>query len=741
LTGSSRVVLCVVVVGVAARLAACSDSSRPSTEAAALCDPDDPDPRGPACLHSVKDSGQFDALSQPVAGIPGWERATKYMVPATDDAAAIPALVQNANRYAVHLDFLRALFLPGLDLAEYARLVMERATRQYYAGNLIRINDPYLGQVYGFSIYTSARISELLEPIEVRRVYDRLGVVVGAGPLAYTFEPSDAVGPARARSWIDPGFPISFLGSRPVQVEVYTQGIACGRVRLFTLEQLEQAVASGAVGFRDLVVVDAVPFDVETVVAGMITGQRQWQLSHVNVRLASRGTVNLYVADALAALEAWEGKLVRLEASPAGGSDGDGSYSVREIDQAEAEAWWAAIRPRLDHVAAVDRSYTNLDGLRSMDVDDQPVPLVTRFGGKTANLAKLYSFMPEEYQVPGLGIPFAGFEDCLDQTLILDQRAVPPEKVPVREFVTRLGQDPQVASDATLRHSLLAALRDTIRDAGQLAPAAVEALDLRVVEVFGSSHVPVRFRSSSNVEDSLEFSGAGLYDSTTVCVADDLDQDDAGPSACDPDEPDERGVERGLRHVWASLYNDRAWDERDWYQVPQSSASMAVLVTLAFPDELANGVVFTGDPSDPSDQRYLVNVQQWDEPVVGNDASRMPEVDKLELDGGQVSAIHRLFSSSLAVPGVPVLSDQQLVELGGVVAGIARDFPLELGGHQPEQVLLDLEFKIDQTGQLRIKQIRPFLRPPGPTPSGTQPGFRSLPAAHPTGRGSGVPVR
>lgn len=675
-----------------------------------VCDPDDPDPLGPVCSRRVETDAQFDRLSIGPTGVQHWVRATKYMVPARDDAASIPALVQNANRYPVHMDFLAAVFLPGLDLATYTALVTLRATRQYFAGNLIRIDDPVKGRLYGFTVYAAAKPSEQLEPVEVRRIYEQLAAVVTAGPLAYTFEPFDAMGPARARAWIEPGFPIWFPAQQDVAVEVYTPGVAYGRVRAFEVLQLDAAAAGGLLGWRDLVVVDSVPFDLETVVAGLITGGRQWELGHVSVRLARRGTPNLYVKDALAELAAWEGKLVRLEAVNGAGAAAD-TWTVALADEAEAEAWWAAHRPSVSEVPPVDAAYAGLDALTAMDVDDTPVRLVSRFGGKAANLAKLYAFLDPKYQVPGFGIPFQPFVAFLDATTIVDQRATPPEEVPLREYVRRLAADPQVATDAALRLQLLADLRARIATAGVIPPAFVAEVAARIDEVFGGTGVRVRFRSSCNVEDSLEFSAAGLYDSTTVCADDSLDDDTAGPSACDPTENDERSIERGLRRVWAGLYNARAWDERDWFQVPQAAAGMAVLVTLGFPDELANGVAFTGDPSDPSDLRYLVNAQVGDEPVVSNDPAKVPEADRLEITDGQVTYIYRVRSSTLAEPGVPVLTDAQLIELGGLMAAIDAVYPLELGPHARSDVLLDVEFKIQKGDQqLKLKQIRPFLR-------------------------------
>ena len=63
-------------------------------------------------------------------------------------------------------------------------------------------------------------------------------------------------------------------------------------------------------------------------------------------------------------------------------------------------------------------------------------------------------------------------------------------------------------------------------------------------------------------------------------------------SICDPSKPDERGVFRAIRRVFASFYNDNAYLERLRWSVDENSVGMAVLVHHSFPDptELANGV-------------------------------------------------------------------------------------------------------------------------------------------------------
>ncbi|MBN2182066.1 MAG: hypothetical protein JW715_09130, partial [Sedimentisphaerales bacterium] len=107
------------------------------------------------------------------------------------------------------------------------------------------------------------------------------------------------------------------------------------------------------------------------------------------------------------------------------------------------------------------------------------------------------------------------------------------------------------------------------------------------IESFGfNPYEKIRFRSSTNVEDSDQFTGAGLYDSYSGCLADDLDEDDSGPCACDDSDNRESGVFEAIRKVFASFYNDNAFLERLKYGVNESDVGMALLVHNSFPDEI-----------------------------------------------------------------------------------------------------------------------------------------------------------
>jgi hypothetical protein len=655
------------------------------------------EPEGPACLQRVDSPEAFEAIAK--GGL-----ATKFMLPARDDAELLPPLLQNSRRWELHIEFLRAAFperYGDLGWEDYLALVMRRATRDYFAGGIVTLEGGDQACRWGYTIWTDLiDPAEQLAQAEVRAIHHALAGVMLLPGLAYA--PTDAAAIATARSWLAPDFPVC-LRRDEVQVEVYTAGVAYGRVRSLALADLEDALRRGALDYRDVLVLDRVPVDIEAVVAAVVTGGRQWELSHVNVRMNRRGTPNLYVRDAQETLAEHAGRLVRLEAIRGLTAGGD-RLRVSPASQAEAEAWWAEHRPRATGLEPADPSVMGLPGLLQMQGE---LPLmVRRYGGKAANLAALFRSLPTAHQVPGLGVPVGWFEEFMAAT-----RAARPGggTESLRERVARLEADERMRTDPAYRREALWDLRARILHAGQIPVQRLHEMAGRLFEVFGDPFVKVRFRSSSNVEDALEFSGAGLYESTSVCLADDLDADRDGPSLCDPGQGEERGMERGLRRVWASLYSERAWAERDWYQIPQSLASMGLLVSLAFPDERANGVAFTGNPDHPEDGRYLINAQIGDQSVVGNDPALVPEKNLLRMVDGRVDGIQRARASALSPPGEHVLTDAQLRELGGVMAALDAAFPVELGAYQRHQVLLDLEFKVDGSGRLRLKQIRPFL--------------------------------
>ncbi len=654
-------------------------------------------------LASIESEEDFNFLSLVNTSSDEILRETKYLLPEREDDTLLSTVYQNVNVYPFHIEFMATEFpnyFAGITVSEYLDLVEYRATRDYYAGALFQIESEG-GIIYGFDYYSN--INEPVEKAEVAYIYEKLSETFQLTPLAYA--PTDPIDIDIARDWgTTVEFPIYFPDEGFIpQYEAYSQAINYGRIRIVDMDDLEDAIEDGEIGWQDIVVLDIAPTDIESVVAGVITGTRQGELSHINVRSIRRGTPNAYVGDAQDVFKPYKDQLVRLEAGP-------DSFEITVIDDvAEAEAWWEEHRPQLAPLPQPDDTFADLVALDQLaDGSLSPSLLTARHGGKATGMGLLYMILEPEILVEGFSIPFKYYVDFMQSNMIShpDNRG---EFITYQEFVEITLQDPLFRSDSEFRNDRLDDLRDYMRDYGAVDPQLVQDIIAKIIEVFGSTAVKVRFRSSSNTEDNIEFNGAGLYDSTSVCAEDSLDDDNHGPSICDPDEDDERTIERGLIKVWASLWNLRAFEEREYYQIDHQQTRMGIMVSRAFPHEDSNGVAFTGDPIAGNKDFYVVNVQDGDESVVQPGTGIIPEKILLTMnDDGTLGEISRLRGSSLMPDGEWILTDTQLEQLSGLLFRIDRDLPVDLGEYSRDEVYMDVEFKFDD-GELVLKQVRPTL--------------------------------
>ncbi|HEX2670202.1 MAG TPA: PEP/pyruvate-binding domain-containing protein, partial [Polyangiaceae bacterium] len=479
---------------------------------------------------------------------------------------------------------------------------------------------------------------------------------------------------------------------------------AFGTVRRYRGRELADAVERAEVGFQDLVIVDQAPSDIETVVSGVVTGTRQGPLSHVAVRSASRGTPNCYLQQAYDYFADFEGKLVRLECAAR-------ELLVREASANEAEEYWQTLRPDPVEISEPDRDFTDLVDLEALALStaEERALGTARFGAKGRNLAWLRQNMDPAYTPRGFLIPIAHYLHFVEQSSWQVELGDGAADHTFAETLAAWQADPSFSADGAARRERLHALQDAI-EAAPCDPALLEAVGARLIQTVGTELVTVRFRSSSNAEDGAFFNGAGLYDSYSGCLADDLDGDEDGPSRCDPGEAKERSVCRALRKVWASLHNPKAWDERAFYGIDPARVAMGVLVNERSEAELANMVAFSGNPSVRADSRYLVNAQIDELPVVSPEPGIWPEQALLTLTDGAVTQVDRVGSSSMLEPGETVLTDAQLTQLGTELARLARLYPLDVAPPAGHTFLLDTEWKLMPDRSLRIKQVRPFLK-------------------------------
>lgn len=686
---------------------------------------------GPDYLFDLPDETAYYQVALEDHSRPDITAVTKYLAPAADDPALLATVYQNVAVYPFHIDFMAAEFpeiFPGLTPSEYHLLVEVRASRRYFAGALYRILALDGAVVYGFDLYTDpSSLLELPYPHEVDWVYRKVRATCAAGQVAYA--PTRAEAMARAREWQDAPFPIYLPASGIVgDYRAYVTGTGYGRLRIFTLDELAAQEAAGGLTYQDVVVVQTAPGDLASPVACVVTGTPQTELSHLSLRLSQRGTPNAYDARAAEELDPYRDMLVRIDV-------GTTAIAVRTCDIAEAEGWWATHRPRLPRVPAFDLAETAIKSLAEIAPDPDAA---SRYGAKARGMALLRQALPED-TVDGFAVPFFWYERFMRESILVDPRT--GMLATYAEYIASLLADPAFRTDPVLRTTLLNAFVATAEANGTVPEELVDLLAARIEAVWGSPEVEVRFRSSSNLEDIVPFNGAGLYRSTSACVADTLDGDALGPSRCDPSQDDERTIERALKRVWSSLWLPRAFSEREYWQVPDGIANMGVLVTPAFSGEAANGVIMTGNPSLPGDNRYVVNALPGELDVVDPPDGVLPEKLLLTLAGGVVTEIVRARASTVMPPGVWVLSDDEARRIGELAYQAAAKLgPIFSAGGG--DILIDIEFKVTATDPRNVvlKQARPFLRrgpedddalalvvPPGTRACGVFQDNRSLP--------------
>lgn len=225
----------------------------------------------------------------------------------------------------------------------------------------------------------------------------------------------------------------------------------------------------------------------------------------------------------------------------------------------------------------------------------------------------------------------------------------------------------------------------------------------------------LRFRSSTNVEDSEDFIGAGLYDSYGGCLADTLDGDEDGPCACDPNRS-KRGVFRAIRRVFASFYNNNAYLERLRHGVNEAHAGMAIAVHHNFPDEieLANGVAHVAWKGPEASTRITLVTQQGAISITNPEDDSQPEVVIVSVPPSRSFALlpRDIQQASSRVPlGSTVMTWRadytQLIDL---LFRVSDEFGRTTG---KTRYVLDIEYKkmapggqVIPDGGVVIKQVR-----------------------------------
>ena len=415
---------------------------------------------------------------------------------------------------------------------------------------------------------------------------------------------------------------------------------------------------------RDVVIFKSLPNDLSHV-GGVISETPQTSLSHINLKAKQNDTPNAYLKDAAndPKVKPFIGKLVHYKVGPDG-------IELSAATQAQADAWLEKMRPTRTQVPPKDLSLTSIVSLDRLGQAD-----AKKVGAKAANLAELRKILPNNTSPGGQAIPFS-FYDKFMKSNGLDVAA------------KQMMADPRFKSDPAVREQMLEDFRRRIRRADIPADLATKIGNAQKAFPAGE---PIRARSSTNNEDMEGFNGAGLYDSYTHRA-------------------DEGHLGETVKQVWASLWNFRAFEEREFHRIDHMGAAMAVLLTRNYDDEKANGVAVTKNVYDPNWPGLYVNVQVGESLVTNPDPSATPDELLLSRIGehGEWETQY-IRDSSLTQGGKHVLTEAQLKQLTTALNTIQDHFKRTYGKQNDPKFAMDVEFKIDPAGKLIVKQARPWV--------------------------------
>ena len=671
-------------------------------------------------------------LESDYVGLEAEGREVKYLAVVDGRERPLPqeCLFQNTRRFAYHVQFLRAVFpdeFGELGMDAYTDLVLRDATRRWWGGELkryARITHPLSGRA-GIAIYTVYQERGPDENLELEELVEVDRRLKGCAPLLASelvFVPSGAEQEDHVR---------------PLVPELNSRGVA---VR-FAVELIERDYEAYSVGEsygylsvtprgtrppeeygpRDILVLEFAPPDVTTL-GGMLTALPQNVHSHANLRLREKGLPNAMLAGVYedSRIAALADRLVHLVTA-------ESSLTLEAATLADAERWWEEHRPSVGPVRS-DLTVTGFAGFDALDHDDAPA-----YGAKAANLGELHGILPPSHRVEGFGVPFRAYVDFVAANG-LDAR------------IAALLADPRVRTDRAYRAARLDDLRDLIRD-GAFASGFFAGLIARLRETFGAGADTtfVRFRSSTNAEDLEAFSGAGLYDSRTGCLADDLDADTLGPSRClsaahrahleaelarrrseqaahperwwladivadlEQDLTAEKTVADAVRKVWRSLWNLRAFDEREYYGIDHAQVFMGLAVQEAFVMERQEAVAITNLRPDAGDPLYRLVTQLGEVGVVRpSDPTAVAETLTFRRTAAGAAELRLLVPSSLSPDGARLWSDPELETLSGLLFLVHDHFAAHVYPGLAD-LRLDLEVEVTADDRIVIKQARPYL--------------------------------
>lgn len=492
--------------------------------------------------------------------------------------------------------------------------------------------------------------------------------------------------------------------------DIFNEGERCGYLTVVTSES---SVEFKALNLSSIPVFTFFPAELSTV-SGVVTLVKQPRSSHIAIKAKDWGIPNADISGADCVSNNSSDLTGALAACFPSIKNGD--YVYIKVQRENRELVLEKASPedsrcqgqasKMEDVEIVaDLTYTDLPDHSQIGWED-----FDKVGSKAANYAELLKAMGDVVVRPGFAIPFYYYNQFLEQNPII--------KAEIQAILTdaKLNQP----EESLYRSARLEALQAMIMSSThKIDKEFLDKVYAKVETYRTADGLPrnLKFRSSTNAEDLPNFSGAGLYTSKSYKPL--------NKKGKERDQADKmERLEEAIKTVWASIWNRRAYDERQLYGIDHSEVYMGIQVNLSFTDEQASGVVITKNIADEKGDLagVYIEAQRGDEHSVENpaegvlperravvpNAQGQPEIIKIGNSTVDIDTLTILPHES----DVPVLTDAHTLDIYNLSLKAEKYFKPLLGAEN-DLFALDIEFKVekddDGTYIVMFKQARPYI--------------------------------
>jgi len=459
--------------------------------------------------------------------------------------------------------------------------------------------------------------------------------------------------------------------------EYLALNIAKGVGRFHVIDKLDDTVE---IGYNEILVLKEVPLDLPPV-AGIIVSQPTTPLSHINLLAKGWNIPNAYIKNANELFRKFDGYWFEFETTLTGYK-----YEPCTKQCLDTKATIAPTVYGRDQFKSppADLKVTRLAPLSGMRARDNII-----YGSKAANLGEIIHSRPKSFTVPpGFGIPFVYYRQFMESNGFFAR-------------IDDLMDDQDFVHNPSVRRKKLDEFRRAIQNGKFDEKLRSEIISKWKTELGGR---PVYVRSSSNAEDTGNFSGAGLYTSVENVTEGDK-------------------IIEAVKTVWASVWNFKAYEARERNFVDHDDTNMGVLVQAGVTMD-DGGVMITKDPYDALNRgavyisatfghNIAVTSEGVGSSVGAGNKKAIPEQILFSPKSNSIQVLTRSDQETMFVPDakgglkeVP-FSGRRRVLSDAVVRNLVRtaNYIKTIFGGKKDQ---DIEWGIMQ-GHLYIVQARPYI--------------------------------